>query len=63
MDAAEKREESRIDVKTRRLQKSGSSLYVAIPREFAKRMNLLPGEEVIVVSKGDTIRVMPIKES
>jgi antitoxin component of MazEF toxin-antitoxin module len=62
MDAAEKLKENRLDVKTRRIQRIGNSLYVALPPEFTKRMQLEPGEEVVVVAKGETVRVMPVKE-
>ena len=63
MDAAEKPNTNRLDVSTRKIQKNGNSLYVALPRKFAKRMKLVPGEEVIVVAKGDTVRVIPFKET
>jgi len=61
VNAAEKREEIRLIVTKRRVQKMGNSLYVAIPSDFAKKMNLVPGEEVVVVTSGDTVRIMPIK--
>lgn len=63
MGAAEKLEDNRLNVNIRRLQKMGSSLYVAIPKKFAAKMNLAAGEEVVVVSKGESVRVLPVKES
>lgn len=63
MNTAEKHEDNRLDVNIRRLQRMGSSLYVAIPKKFADRMKLSVGEEVVVVSKGETVRILPVKES
>ena len=62
MEPAAKHEGSSLHVRTRKIQRMGNSLYVVIPREFVKRMDLKAGEEVVVASKGDSVRMVPIKE-
>jgi antitoxin component of MazEF toxin-antitoxin module len=62
MEAAEKHEGTQLNANVRKIQRVGNSLYVLIPRDFVKRMDLHAGEEVIVASKGDTVHMVPVKE-
>lgn len=61
MGAVAKVVEDRMVVKRRKIQKSGSSYYVSIPKEFISRWKLEKGEEVAVVAKGDEVRVIAMK--
>ena len=47
-------------VEVRRIQRLGnSSLVVVIPKEWARRLGLKPGDTVFLVDEGESIRVVP----
>ena len=48
-------------IKTRRIQKMGNSLYVALPSRFARSKGLLPGDEMLVISRGEWVQMIPMR--
>ncbi len=47
-------------VSQRKIQKlGGSSLIITIPKTWARRMGLKPGDNVIIVDDGDSLRILP----
>lgn len=50
-----------MEIEVRRIQRVGtSSLVVTIPKEWARRLNLEPGSQVMLIDEGDSIRVKPV---
>jgi AbrB family looped-hinge helix DNA binding protein len=46
----------------RRVQKlGGSSLVITIPKHWARRMSIKPGDEVAVIDEGDTLKIAPLE--
>lgn len=51
-----------MEIEVRRIQRVGtSSLVVTLPKEWAKRLNLAPGCQVMLIDEGDSIRIKPVK--
>jgi len=47
-------------ITNRRIQRLGSSsLIITIPKNWASRLGLSPGDNVIIVDEGDSLRVLP----
>ncbi len=50
-----------MNMEVRRVQRLGSSsLVVTLPKEWAKRLGLKPGSQVILVDDGNSIRILPM---
>jgi len=50
-----------LEIEVRRLQRLGaSSIVVTLPKEWANRLGLQPGDKVMLVDEGDSIRVVPV---
>jgi len=46
----------------RRVQRlGGSSLVITIPKQWARRMSIKPGDEVAVIDEGDALRITPLE--
>lgn len=50
-----------MEVEVRKIQRVGtSSLVVTLPKEWARRLGLQPGSQVLLIDEGDSIRVKPV---
>ena len=50
-----------MGMEVRRIQRLGSSsLVVTLPKEWARRLGLKPGSQVILIDEGNSIRIMPM---
>ncbi|MEB3816592.1 MAG: AbrB/MazE/SpoVT family DNA-binding domain-containing protein [Desulfurococcales archaeon] len=48
------------EAELRRVQRlGGSSLVVTIPKHWAKRLNIRPGDEVAVIDEGEVLKIVP----
>ncbi len=53
-----------MKVESRRLQRLGaSSLVVTLPKEWVKRLDLKPGDRVLVYDEGDSVRITPERQT
>lgn len=53
-----------MEIDVRRVQRVGtSSLVVTLPKEWARRHNLAPGSQVMLVDEGDSIKIMPVSRT
>ena len=51
-----------MEVEVRKIQRVGtSSLVVTLPKEWARRLGLQPGSQVLLIDEGDSIRVKPVE--
>jgi len=50
-----------LSMEVRRIQRLGtSSLVVTLPKEWARRLGLKPGSQVILIDDGNSIRILPM---
>ncbi|MCE4617692.1 MAG: AbrB/MazE/SpoVT family DNA-binding domain-containing protein [Desulfurococcales archaeon] len=53
-----------MEIELRKIQRIGSSsLVVTLPKEWAKRLGLLPGSRVMLIDEGESIRIKPLDGS
>jgi len=46
----------------RRVQRlGGSSLVITIPKQWARRMSIKPGDQVAIIDEGDALRIVPLE--
>ena len=52
-----------MDSVVRKLGKSNKSLITVIPKGFASRLNLKPGDEMTVSIEGDSIKLTKLRQN
>lgn len=52
-----------FSVKIRKVLSQNGTLYISIPKEFAERLGVRPGEKVVMIASAESIKLIPTKEN